>query len=278
MIENKPKVSTASSKYSKARQKEERILNLMKDYSGGISIFTINKLTNINHNTVKSIFKRLENKGVIKNNPSTPGYYVLVENPIHSMLFYNAQNVLLQVKSDKINLQKEIREINDLDGIIKFDLVIGAKSKKASFTISSPYPFNLTALSGYTHLFQEKMLRLCGFKPELDEIWVSTLEANKDYLNYRLDGINCITIRNAIADFKLYNKRNCVREECKTKVPVNAQFVNTLLQQGVTSSYYMQKIDRVDNNFNEIVKEMKKLKTLSSKILDKFSPLGDKKK
>lgn len=276
MIKNKPSVATPTispKKYLRAKEKEERLLKIIKDYPSGISPITLYKITKIPHNTIKTILRRLENKGVIKSIPSAPGYYVLVENPTHVMNFYTAQNVILQVESNKILIEKEINESENLDDIIKFNLTIGSRSRKATFSISSSYPFNFSSLIGYVHIFQEKVMRLCNFKPTLEEIMLITTEANHDYIGYRLEGISCYTIRNAIADFKLYNKRNCVREEYKIKVPIPFRFIQTLIGQGITTSFYTQKIDQIECRLNETNKLMRKLKGLFDKMVSKFFPL-----
>ena len=276
MIKNKPKVSTriiSHKKFVKAREKEERLLRIIKDYPEGISPITLYNITKLPHNTIKTILRRLLNKGIIKSIASAQGYYALAENSTHMMLFYNVQNAIIQVESDKISIDEEINEEENLENIIKFNLVIGAKSKKATFTVSSDYPFNFTSLVGYVHMFQEKMVRLCKFKPKLDEINIRTFEINHDHLGYRVDGLSSYTIRNAIADFKLYNKKNGVREEYKIKVPIPFRFIQTLIEQGITTAFYTQKIDRIDSKLHETNKLMRKLKGLFNKLVSKFFPL-----
>ena len=64
------------------------------------------------------------------------------------------------------------------------------------------------------------------------DITISSIEFNKDYYNLRLDGVNCVTLDSLITQYKLYQKKNKVREEFKAKIPFPFEVLKELLTQG----------------------------------------------
>ena len=228
----KLKVST---KYRMAQEKISRIIKLIKDHEEGITPKSIAFFTHININTVKSIIRQLEIKGIIMSKANLRGYYVLVENSTH-ILQFKLQNIILSFHSEAINVSNTIRETNSLNELIKFRFIIGKSSKKATLHVSTDYPFEPTSLTILAHLFQEKLRKYCDISVTLKDIIVTTFEINQDHLLYKLEGVNCITIDSIIAQYKLYQKQLCVREEFKIKVPVTFDLINQILQQGLISS------------------------------------------
>lgn len=258
-----------SHKYKTAREKEERILNIISEHPEGLSPSILSGIIhNIKYKTIKSILRRLEQKGIVKN---MDGYYSIVQNNTHALFSFNFQNIVMQVETPEIIVANRICESSSLDEIIKFRMEIGAGGGMATMSVSTDYPFNATTLTILAHIFQEKLLRLCNFKPELDEIKIITQEANRDYFGYRIEK-NCWTVRNAIADFKLYNKKekNCVREEYKIITPLPVTFMSDLLQQGITTGYYSKKIDNMDIEIEKLNKTMINIKDLIKRFLDKI--------
>ena len=110
-------------KYSKAKEKEDRILRVMSEHPEGLTPSTLSGIIiDIKYKTIKSILRRLERKGIVKNNN---GYYSIVQNNTHALFSYNFQNVVMQVETPKIIVGNRICEDNSLDEIIKFRMEIG---------------------------------------------------------------------------------------------------------------------------------------------------------
>jgi hypothetical protein len=115
--------------------------------------------------------------------------------------------------------------------MIRFRFIVGKLSKKATMHISSDFPYNITSLCILVRVFQDEVEKCSGYRPETKEIYVNTMELNNDHLGLRIEGANCITIDGLIAEFKLYQKKDRVREELKIKVPFQSDIILRLLKQ-----------------------------------------------
>ena len=252
-MKSKLKVSTKACTHQK---RIEKIVNVMRGFPNGISPKTLAFYTGINQNTVKSILKKLESEGRVNKIPYLRGMYILVENNTHSILLYCLQNVVLRFKSDKIRISRYIEEVNNLNDLIKFRFQIGKESNQATMHISTDYPFNITALGILAHLFQEKIIKHCNVEPELNQIEVATFEINKDYYNYKFEGIKSITLDNLITEFKIYQKKKRIREEFKIKVPVTFDLINKILQQGLVSAEVFLKFNKQNKEISKLDERM----------------------
>ena len=277
MRKDKPKVSTKGNSTS---SKQKKIIGFMKYHPEGVSPMFLSCETRINVNTVKSILKKLELNGKVRKDENIRGFYYLVENPTHSIYSYNLHNVILKVKSGKVNVVQRIVEKNSLNSLIKFRFEVGKNTNQATMHVSTDYPFNFSSLGILTHLFQQYVEKYCGFVPELDEIELATIEINKDYEYCRLEKIKSLTVGHAISEFKLYQKDKCVREEFKTKVPIGLGLIDRLLRQGAVSAEIYERQSSLEkvavelkNNYNQlqrfshnvfrILMEMKKERNVS---------------
>jgi hypothetical protein len=258
-MRNKLKVST---KYRKSQELEERIIAIMKDSPEGIFPKTLSKILRENENTIKSKLRKLNNLKIVRVDANIRGLYFLVENSIHGVFSYNMHNVVLSYQSDKINLNEQVKEMNNLDEIIKFRLLIGKKSKKATLTISSDYPFNFSSLSILGHLFQEKIRKICNLEVSFKEIQLKTLELNQDYGSLRIEGFSCVTLDYALAQFKIYQKKKFVREEIKFKIPMGLDIIPKVLNQGIISAQTNYQVDQNKKELNYLKKNMFKLQDM----------------
>lgn len=270
-MKNKLKIST---KYGGHIKKIEQIKSSLKNNPEGLSPKNISFYTKINTNTIKSILEKLEQKGIVKRNENIRGLYHLVEQTLHGgILDYNLQNINLTYESNKIEIKEEIIESNSVDNIIKFRFNIGKGTKKASMNISTDYSVNFSSLCIIGKLFQELVYKHCNIYPALEDITLATIEINKDDYSLRLDGLTCIRLNTLLAEFKIYQKENCVREEYKIKVPITFDTINKLLRNGLITTEIFCRLEnqnklitKLQNNFNELIKTYKKV---LGKVLDK---------
>jgi predicted transcriptional regulator len=230
MKKNKLKVST---KYPKAVKKENSIIKLLKIHQEGLSPKHIAFNLRLNHETTKSALKRLESGGIVRK--KVRGIYELVENRPHDAISFLLQNIILTFDSDKIEIEERICIANDT-GLLKVSFIVGKLSQKATMRIGSKLPFNIPSLHVLGMLFQEWCVKHFNICPTFDEIYVRSLELNQDHLKYRLEGIKAITITALTTEYKLYNKRNCLREEYRLNIPITLDFVTRLLANGVISA------------------------------------------
>jgi predicted transcriptional regulator len=259
---SKLKVST---KHNGALEKREKIIKIVGAFSGGLNPKGISLYTGINASTVKSIIGQLVSEGTIKKDSKLRGYYHLVDNPTHALFSYNLHNVVLTLYSKDIVVEDSINE-EVLSGLIKANLQIGKTTHKATFHISTDYPFNFISLEIVAYLFLEKIGKYCNITPRFDEIKIATIEFNKDHKYERLENIECVTLGSLIAEFKLYQKKNCVREEFKIKVPIDISTVSNLLQQGITSTENNLRLNSCEGAIEELKEMAKVQKRMSGSI------------
>ena len=264
---DKPEVSTNPNIKLSAKEKEEKIIKYLKESNEGYSPKTIARLTGININTVKSVLQRLEQRGIVKLREGLRGFYVLVEKEGHDSVFkWNFQNCILSYELP--NYSGELIDKTFNLELVNYTFTIGKESKKATLRISTDYPLNISALCSCALLFSSLTERYSSYNPEQKDILVSSIEFNKDFTNLRLDGVNSITLTNLIEQFKIYQKESCIRFEHKMTVPLKLEDVFSILSQ------YNQPIK---DDHKEIARLMINLSKLMKHILNKISPLDEKK-
>lgn len=222
-----------------AAQRREKIRNILKEHPEGLYPKHIAYYTGINQNTVKSALKEMGLVGETEIVGGLRGLYRLVEKRTHDIFLYNLHNVILSFKSDQIYVQNTIDETDSLEDFIKFHFQIGKESKQATMHVSTDYPMNISTIGVLVRLFQEFVFKHTSVLVGMKDVVVSSMEFNKDHLYLRIEGANCITYGSLVAEFKLYNKRNCVREEVRIKIPFTPEILIKLLQQGVVSAEVM---------------------------------------
>lgn len=265
-MKNKLKVSTKGK--LTAYQKEKKILNVLKNHKEGCNPKYISFLTGINNNTVKSILKKLLGEGIVKTSLKQRGIYELVEKSNHSIFFYKVQNLTLTYYSTDLKVNQAIKEENSLSEVIKFRFEIGSKSNKVTMNVSTKYPFEVTSLCIITRLFQELTHKHTQTKPSVEDICIATTELNNDYYGIRLDGAKCIRLNTLISEFKLYQKKNFVREEYKTKTPIRFDTIQRLLRQGIVNGELYSKVDSQEKEIIKMNKNVKSLRGNNTILLD----------
>jgi hypothetical protein len=259
---SKPKVST---KPLSAQKKKDKIVNLLKEYPEGITPKEIAFLTKINVNTVKSLLPKIEN---IRKKEGLRGLYVLVENNPHGSIFdWKLHNVTLTY--DLINYSGEkINKTIDSE-LIKFRFGIGAKTKKATLHLSTDNPIEISSLNIYCLYLLELIRQNYNSPLFLENIIVRSIEFNKDYLNLRLDGLKSISFTSLCYQYKLYQKRQGLRQEHKINLPIGIPEIFSMLQKG---DYSLE----VYSELNSLRKEQKTLVDSNRKIWDFLFALSDK--
>ena len=67
------------------------------------------------------------------------------------------------------------------------------------------------------------------FSVDWRSVMISSVEFNHDYKNLRLDGVKSISVDSLVSQFKVYQKREGLRLEHKTKVPLSVENVVDML-------------------------------------------------
>lgn len=250
------KVSTG---YNKILQNEKKVIDYLKGSSGEAYPKEIASYTGLKHSTVRSVCIRMVSKGLLSKHTKSKGMYCLVENDGHGVFSYNFHNLEIFYKSEIPLVERQLKVENSLNSLFRYRFIIGAKSKKASMRLSTKYPFNISSLGLAVEIFKKTIKEHLGLEISDKEIWISCIEFNKDYLNLRLEGINCITWDSLVAQFKLYQKKKGVREEFKKKIKFNFDLLESMLRKGISTVEEMALLQRQDEKINLIFKNQNKM-------------------
>lgn len=137
-------------------------------------------------------------------------------------------------------------------GLINVTFII-SQSGKATLRISADNPLNVSSLCMAYAYFSEWLSQRYTGSITPKEVYISSIEFNKDYINLKLDGVCCITLDNLIEQFKVYQKKLGMRIEHKTKVSLTVENV----------------LDMLTNNPNSLEVNMKL--THQKKLLEKLT-------
>ncbi len=263
---NKLKVSTNHELL--ARERANKVLNVLKEYPEGIFPKIIALYTKINENTVKSILIKLKNKGVVSQKEGMRGLYCLVEKDIHGSIFdWNFHDTTFSclIKDYSGEMIEEIFHY----GTIKYHFRIGKGSKKASVVISSNIPINISSIFACYSFFAYWVKERTNFFPEIKDTLISSIEFNKDYTNLGLRGIKEITLERLLDQFKLYQKGFGIRAEYKIKVPFPFEAIMSMLINVPISLDLTNSIFQIESDQDKINDSLKRIIALLTALLEK---------
>jgi hypothetical protein len=259
---NKLEIST---KYYNSKEKSLRIIKVLKSYPEGLTPKYIALYTGINQNTVKSLLPKIHE---VRKLEGLRGHYKLVENPIDGNVFdWNFHNCIFSILLEEYSGEKINETINFNLFNLKFG--IGKKSKKASLFLSSNFPFNISTIELASSHFYELIYKFTGIMVERSKITLSSVEFNKDYVNLRIDGANCLSIDNLITQFKIYNKKRGLRFEEKIKVPLRAEDVVKALSSTPHTIDLSNKISKLGGKIDRISKTTGRINSLLARDLNR---------
>lgn len=269
MRTNKSPIETSLDSSDKKKNEIRRVL---KENPQGLTPKLISFYSKVNYDTTKKLLKKMPD---VKQKEGVVGYYVLTEKTNPSIFDCKIQNLRFTYSSDKINVEKRICEVNDLNNLIKFRFEIGLKSKKATLSVGTDYPLDFSCLGLLVYEFQNLMEKYCNFRPDIDQIFINTFEINKDYFNMTLEGCNSIRLDTLLFEYKLYYKeKKYVREEYKLKFPIDFAFMRTLVDKGLFYTETNQKIDNLSFEIKTLKKKIMQLTNILPRFLNnkqKFS-------
>ena len=136
--------------------------------------------------------------------------------------------------------------------------------------IAARNPVDFSCLGLLAYLFQNLIKKYCNFTPEINEIVVNTFEINKDYFEIVLEGCNSIRLDTLLMEYKLYYKdKKYVREEYKTKFPVNLDFIINLIDKGLFYTETNHRIDELSYEIKLLKKQIKQISNIWQRFLSK---------
>jgi hypothetical protein len=219
----KRKVSTIR---GSALRKRHKILKCLADYPEGTTPKTIARHTSLNVNTVKSILPKLTNV-----RRTMRGFYKVLEggdgglsepDVLRDWCFHN-----LVLSCELTHCTRRVDESYAL-GLVGVSFTL-SKSGRASLRLSCDWPLNVSSICLVYGFFRNLLGRYSSDAVGLADVFVRTVEFNKDYSNLRLDGVKCISLDSLCVQFKAYQKRRGLRIEHKTKVPFSVENIVEML-------------------------------------------------
>jgi len=259
----KLKVST---KTVSSRSKEKAISALLEKHPEGLTPKIIACRLGLNHNTVKSRLRIMKN---VRKSNDIRGLYFLVEKNTHGVFDWNFHNVVLSYQLKDYNGDR-INETIRL-GFQNLMFQIGKKSKKATLHISSEPPIQMGSILLCVFILKNLIKLYSVTETENKDVWIRSIEFNKDYSNLRLDGVCCITLDSILAQYKLYQKKEGLREEYKIKVPINLPVIVSLLDNGINHCEIGYMLNQTNQSLNRVDYQIKQLSSLLRELMEIIS-------
>jgi len=248
-------------------RKIKKIETVLESFPEGANPKLIAYHSGLNTNTVKSILPKMAN--VTK---SMRGIYrVVKEGDTPDLLTdWNFHNLILTYHPNHEILPTRIYEKN---GDLGLELIV-SKSNKCTLRLDCDVPLNVSSIT-LAYCYFRKYLNLSKEEMPLSQVYVSSIEFNKDYRNIRLDGINSISIDSLLSHFKLYQKSVSVRKEHKTKVPFSVNNVVEMLSSNPSEIDINIKLSEQQEQLARLTEATSSNSQLMFKLIDS---LGDKRK
>lgn len=242
----------------------------MKNLERAVTPKEIALYASINQETAKGIMRKLHREGKVKLENNNRGYYELVENQYHGIFNFKFQNCVLTCPLPGLN--QDLGPItSEFYSLIKTSTSFYKNTASATMHVSSDYSIDLPALLTVVDNFVKQIKISSGIDlTTLDNISISSIEFNKDYSNFRLDGPNCITLTSLISQYKLYQKpNNKVREEFKTITSIDFNVLRQLLLSTSQHADLMSQVSTQSEEITQIKKDLRSIKELAFRIVAK---------
>lgn len=154
--------------------------------------------------------------------------------------------------------------------IVKYNFEIGSLSKKATLHLSAQVPINISSVSVYCNLFKLLVGKHTGLDIKEGDIWISTIEFQRDFKGLRWDGMNAITMTNLLSQFKIYNKEQGLRKEHKVTSSITAETLLALLSSETKSIDMLNEISYIKERVRKVENSSRTSNILLGKILEKL--------
>ena len=250
-----------------SRIKCDKILKCLSSFPEGTTPKVIAFNTSLNVNTVKSILPKLRN---VKR--TMRGFYKVLNGgdgplkyPPSDLTSWTFHNCILT--SDTGLKQRKIHTTTFSLGLLNLKFTLSSVGK-VSLHIGCATPLNISSLSMCYGFLKEVTYRHTGFWLIPTDVYVSTIEFNKDYTNLRLDGVKCITLDSLSEQFKVYQKRLGMRIEHKTKVNFTVENIVDMLTNNPNSLESNIKLAEQGKQIRRMSEAMQTTQSLLKRLLE----------
>jgi len=254
--------------YSRDKEgKSAKILQCLKNYPEGATPKMIALDTSINVNTVKSMIQKI--KGIEK---IFRGLYKVVKggdgahpSPSLSLFNWNFHNCILSTTLTH-HPHKNIQTTISLQlSNLKFEI---STKGHATLRLAADNPLNISSISLLSNYFLELISKHSKDIITQKQVGISSIEFNHDYKNIRLDGVKSLSIDNLVEQFKVYQKKQGMRIEHKTKIAFNVENVIDMLQNNPNSLELNIKLANQREQIERLTKATEQNTQLILKMID----------
>jgi len=239
--------------------KTEKIKDCLARHPEGSTPKSIARETGLNVNTVKSALRRMKEitmplRGVYKVSNGGDGYPIS-DGTLRAWNFHNLYLTFPVCYNTRDNFILDYELIT-----IRVDIV----NYKACVCVSSDIPMPLSTLRLINDLLNEKL----NTKLSMNDMIVSSIEFNKDFDGYKLEGVKCLTMHTLYSQYKLYEKQRGVRIEHKMKVPFPMSHIANMLQEQPAHVNMSARLNENTEKLNKLVAQSVYNTTQINKLLD----------
>lgn len=248
-------------------RKSKQITQCLAEHPEGLNPKSIALYTSLNVNTIKSILPKMGNV-----RKSIRGIYLVVnggdappKTPSSELSLWTFHNCLLSCRLT-YHPKSYVSSTHSL-GLINAEFIISSIGT-ATFRIACDTPLNVSSICMAYAFFRELIFQHSSDPVTPKEVYIKTIEFNKDHSNLRLDNARCITIENLCAQFKIYQKKLCLRVEHKTKVPFSVDTLTDMLTSNPNTLDMEAKINDLTKQVNSLIYNQFQTNKLLNQLLE----------
>lgn len=264
------KVVKSCNIYGGFPSKQKRILKVLRESERPLKPKEIAFLSKINHSTTRSYLRRLFERSQVTQ-PYSGSY---VAKPLDIMgvgIKPLVHNLVLSVNwFIGVNATPKFEA---WFGAVKLRVLFGTKRKRITGFVSCDAGMDFDKVCFVIDKFRQVVWDRVGLRVRDDMIRVVSCELNEDNHSIRLDGVNCVTVK----DFRgylerIYNKDGGVRSEIKVK-PQSLEQMMVLLKGGMTSYQILQGVGFLHQSIKELIEVTKQNNRFTLQVLDALREL-----
>jgi len=250
--------------YNSYGSKVKHILKVLRDSEHPLKPKEIALLAKTNRSTTRVYLRRLLEIGEVTQ--PYPQVYVTKLTQVMASSLVRVHNVVLGV--DAPGLARGVANFEGWFGSVKVRVLFGSRRGKITGFVSCDegMDFDKTVLA--IDKFKQVVYERVGAKICEGEISVVTCEFNEDRRDIKLEGLNCVTVK----DFRgflerIYNKDVGVRSEVKVQ-PQSLDHMYALLKGGMTPYQILQGQAMTNQKLDQLTDVIKQTNRFLLKIFD----------
>jgi len=263
-LNGKSTVIKSYNSYGSGISKAKRILKVLRESERPLKPKEIASLAKINHSTTRVYLRRLLEIGEV----TQPYPQAYVAKIIHAMAssLVRVHNLVLGLEAP--GLVRGVPKFEGWFGAVKVRVLFGNRREKITGFVSCDEGMDFDKTVLVLEKFKQVVFERTGATICDGEISVVTCELNEDRQDVKLEGLNCVTVK----DFRgflerIYNKGDGVRSEVKVQ-PQSLDHMYAILKGGMTPYQILQGQALTNKKLDVLTEAIKFNNRVGLKILD----------